>query len=87
MERLYLGANFFGLEVFERCSEFRCETIREIFEDQQDLQRLKARKLWSANRELMGLAKKGVVETGVKRGLKKAHKPWIRGKNGAQTVN
>ena len=24
--------------------------------------------------------KKGAVETGVKRGLKKAHKPWIRGK-------
>ena len=31
--------------------------------------------------------KKGAVETGVKSGLKKAHKPWIRGKKGAQTVN
>ena len=31
--------------------------------------------------------KKGAVETGVKKGLKKAHKPWIRGKKGAQTVN
>ena len=31
--------------------------------------------------------KKGAVETGVKRGLKKAHKPRIRGKKGAQTVN
>ena len=31
--------------------------------------------------------KKGAVETGVKRGLKKGHKPWIRGKKGAQTVN
>ena len=31
--------------------------------------------------------KKGVVVTGVKSGLKKAHKPWIRGKKGAQTVN
>ena len=31
--------------------------------------------------------KEGAVETGVKRGLKKAHKPWIRAKNRAQTVN
>ena len=31
--------------------------------------------------------KKGAVETGVKSGLKKAYKPWIRGKRGAQTVN
>ena len=30
---------------------------------------------------------KGAVETGVKSGLKKAHKPWIRGKKDAQTVN
>ena len=29
--------------------------------------------------------KKGAVETGVKSGLKKARKPWIRGKKGAQT--
>ena len=29
----------------------------------------------------------GVVERGVKSSLKKAHKPWIRGKKGAQTVN
>ena len=28
--------------------------------------------------------KKGAVVTGVKSGLKKAHKPWIRGKKGAQ---
>ena len=31
--------------------------------------------------------KKGAVETGVKSDLKKVHKPWIRGKKGAQTVN
>ena len=31
--------------------------------------------------------KEGAAETGVKRGLKKAHKAGIRGKNGAQTVN
>ena len=31
--------------------------------------------------------KQGAVETGVKSGPKKAHKPWIRGKKGAQTVN
>ena len=31
--------------------------------------------------------KEGAVETGVKSGLKKAHKPWIRGKYSAQTVN
>ena len=31
--------------------------------------------------------KEGAVETGVKSGVKKAHKPWNRGKNGAQTVN
>ena len=31
--------------------------------------------------------KQGAVETGVKSGLKKAHKPWIGGKKGAQTVN
>ena len=32
--------------------------------------------------------KEGVAETRVKRGLKKMqHKPWIRGENGAQTVN
>ena len=35
---------------------------------------------WEAGQE-------GAVETGVKRGLKKAHKPWIRGNNSAQTVN
>ena len=35
---------------------------------------------WEAGRE-------GAVERGVKSGLKKAHKPWIRGKKGAQTVN
>ena len=43
------------------------------------------------NREVQTLnweaGKKGVVETGVKSSLKKAHKPWIRGKKGAQTVN
>ena len=43
------------------------------------------------NREVQtvnwGAGKKGAVETGVKSGLKKAHKPWIRGKKGAQTVN
>ena len=27
------------------------------------------------------------VARGVKSSLKKAHKPWIRGKKGAQTVN
>ena len=31
--------------------------------------------------------KEGAAETGVKSGLKKAHKPWIRGQKGAQTVN
>ena len=31
--------------------------------------------------------KEGVAEAGVKTGQKKAHKPWIRGKNSAQTVN
>ena len=31
--------------------------------------------------------KEGAAETGVKSGLKKAHKPWIRRKKGAQTVN
>ena len=31
--------------------------------------------------------KKEAVETGVKSGLKRAHKPWIRGQKGAQTVN
>ena len=31
--------------------------------------------------------KEGAAETGVKSGVKKAHKPWIRGKKGAQTVN
>ena len=31
--------------------------------------------------------KKGAVETGVKSGRKKVHKPWIRGKKDAQTVN
>ena len=31
--------------------------------------------------------KEGAVETGVKRGLRKAHKPRIEGKNSAQTVN
>ena len=31
--------------------------------------------------------KKGAVVTGVKSGLKKAHKPWLRGNKGAQTVN
>ena len=39
-------------------------------------------KLWTER-----LAKKGAVETGVKRDLKKVHKPWIGGKNSAQTVN
>ena len=43
------------------------------------------------NRELQtvnwGPGKEGAAESGVKRGLKKAHKPWIRGKNGTQTVN
>ena len=42
------------------------------------------------NREVQTMnweaGKEGAVETGVKRGLKKAHKPWIRGKKGAQTV-
>ena len=33
------------------------------------------------------VAEKGAVETGVKSSLKKVHKPWIRGKKGAQTVN
>ena len=54
------------------------------------LQFHEARKPWSANRELRGwpLAKKGgAVETGVKRGLEKAPKPWIRRENRAQTLN
>ena len=48
----------------------------------------RARKPWSANRELRCWQKKGAVETGVKSGLKRrinrelevkrAHKPWIR---------
>ena len=29
--------------------------------------------------------KKGIAETGIKSGLKKANKPWSRGKNNAQT--
>ena len=33
------------------------------------------------------VGKEGAVETGVKSSLQRAHKPWIRGQNGAQTVN
>ena len=44
-----------------------------------------------ANREVQTVnwkaGKEGAAETGVKSSLKKAHKPWIRGKKGAQTVN
>ena len=47
---------------------------------------LKPRKPWSANRELR-VSKERVVETGVKSDRKKAHRPWIRGKNSAQTLN
>ena len=53
--------------------------------------------LWSylnrqrANREVQTVnwecGGEGAVERGVKSSLKKAHKPWIRGKKGAQTVN
>ena len=31
--------------------------------------------------------KEGAAETGVKKGLKKAHEPWIRSKNAARIVN
>ena len=44
-----------------------------------------------ANREVQTVnweaGKEGAVERGVNSSLKKAHKPWIRGKKGAQTVN
>ena len=44
-----------------------------------------------ANREVQTVKREGrgegAVERGVKSSLKKAHKPWIRGKKGAQTVN
>ena len=44
-----------------------------------------------ANREVQTVnwegGGEGAVERGVKSSLKKAHKPWIRGKKGAQTVN
>ena len=44
-----------------------------------------------ANREVQTVnwegGGEGAVERGVKSGLEKAHKPWIRGKKGAQTVN
>ena len=47
--------------------------------------------LGGVNREVQTVnweAGKGeAVETGVKRGPKKAHEPWIWGKNSAQTVN
>ena len=47
--------------------------------------------VWMVNREVKTVnweaGKEGAVETGVKRGLRKAHKPWIEGKNSAQTVN
>ena len=47
---------------------------------------------WSRiNREVQTVkweaGKEGAAETGVKMGPEKAHIPWIRGKNGAQTVN
>ena len=51
-------------------------------------------KVWKksrANREVQTVNWEGggerAVERGVESGLKKAHKPWIRGKKGAQTVN
>ena len=44
-----------------------------------------------ANREVQTVnwegGREGAVERGVKSSLKKAHKPWIGGKKGAQTVN
>ena len=46
----------------------------------------KARKPWRQTMNWEG-GGEGAVERGVKSSLKKAHKPWIRGKKGAQTVN
>ena len=44
-----------------------------------------------ANREVQTVnwegGGEGAVERGVQSSLKKAHTPWIRGKNSAQTVN
>ena len=47
----------------------------------------RACKPWSANRELRGWQRRGRSKTGDKSGLKKAHKPWIWGKNSAQSVS
>ena len=47
----------------------------------------KARKPWSANHELRGWQRRGLSRQVSRGAWKKAHKPWIRGNNGAQTVN
>ena len=56
---------------------------RSTFQEESD-RRHANREVQTVNWEGGG---EGVVERGVKSSLKKAHKTWIRGKKGAQTVN
>ena len=84
LENFKLAWKFQDLELFSRFGPLGEGSAERFFTYQKLVRGRVNREVQTVNWEA---GQKGAVETGVKSGLKKAHKPWIRGKNGTQTVH